>query len=83
MYKILAKVLASRLTKVIGKIVGPTGILDRQILDASLILNECFNSYLKSNRLGVLCKLDIEKAFDYNSWDFLMVIFQIMGFPCK
>lgn len=38
---------------------------ERQILDASLIVNEAIDLILKSNECGILCKLDIEKAYDY------------------
>ncbi|RVW69756.1 hypothetical protein CK203_061849 [Vitis vinifera] len=43
LYKLMAKVLANRLKKVIGKVVSPNQnafVMDRQILDASLIANE-------------------------------------------
>ena len=36
----------------------------RQILDAVLIGNETIDSLLKSNNCGVLCELDIKKAYD-------------------
>ena len=37
----------------------------RQILDAMLIANEAIDSILNSNERVILCKLDIEKAYDH------------------
>ena len=65
LYKLLAKVLANRLKKVVGKVVSSTQnafIEGRQILDVALIANEAIDSLLKRNESGVLCKLDLEKA---------------------
>ena len=38
------------------------------------------DSRLKSNVGGVLCKLDIEKAYDHIGWSFLMAVLKKMGF---
>ncbi|RVW93853.1 Zinc finger CCCH domain-containing protein 37 [Vitis vinifera] len=61
LYKLLTKVLANRLKKVVGKVVFSaqnTFVEGRQILDAALIANEAIDSLLKRNESRVLCKLD-------------------------
>ena len=52
----------------------------KQIMDAALIANEAVDSRLKDNVGSVLCKLDIEKAYDHVSWSFLLVVLKKMGF---
>ena len=44
----------------------------RQILDATLIANEVVDALLWRKESGVLCKLDIEKAYDHLDWDFFI-----------
>ena len=83
MYKILAKVLANRLKNVVSKVVSPTQnafVEGRQILDAALIANEAIDSLLKGDEAGMLCKLDLEKAYDHINWDFLLTVMQKIGF---
>ena len=55
----------------------------RQILDFVLIASECIDSRFKSRVPGVLCKLDVEKAYDHVSWEFLMYMLQRCGFSEK
>ena len=49
-------------------------------MDAVLIANEAIDSILKSNRGAILCKLDIEKAYDDVDWSFLLAVLEKMGF---
>ncbi|XP_023916416.1 uncharacterized protein LOC112028013 [Quercus suber] len=60
---------------------GPDG--NRQILDPVLIANECLDSRLKTGLPRLLCKLDVEKAFDHVNWGFLMQLLEKGGFSAK
>ncbi|XP_047263825.1 uncharacterized protein LOC124896313 [Capsicum annuum] len=78
--------LAEQLKKVIQKVVDRqqmTFIVGRQIIDAILLANECVNARQWSNELGILCKLDIQKAFDHLNWKYLLELLQKMGFGTK
>ena len=86
LYKWLAKVLANRLKKGVGKVVSKAQgafMEGKQILDAVLIANEAIDSVLKNNENGILCKLDIEKAYDSVDLSFLLTVMQKMGFGKK
>ena len=85
LYK-LTKVLANRLNKVMSKLVNNAQnafVEGKQILDNSLIANEVIGSMVKGKERGILCKLDIEKAYDQINWKFLISVIKEIGFGCK
>jgi hypothetical protein len=85
-YKIIAKVLANRLKTVLEKVISKSQsafIKGRQILDPILIANECLDSRIRSREPGVICKMDLAKAYDHVNWDFLLYVLRRCGFGDK
>nr|GFA95172.1 putative RNA-directed DNA polymerase, eukaryota [Tanacetum cinerariifolium] len=72
-YKIVAKILSNRLSKVINSIISleqSAFISGRQILDGPLILSEIIDWYKKRKKKLMLFKVDFEKAFDSVNWKY-------------
>lgn len=85
-YKLIAKVLVRRMAKVLNKVIGEAQhafVSGRQILDAGLITNEVVDDLVNRKKEGILCKLDMEKAYDYLNWGFVDYVLSRMGFGNK
>ncbi|GAU30605.1 hypothetical protein TSUD_62250 [Trifolium subterraneum] len=83
LYKILSKILANRLKKVLGKIISncqSAFLPRRQILDGVVVLNEIIDLANKRKDGCLLFKVDFERAYDTVSWRFLERMMIKMGF---
>ena len=85
-YKIIYKILARRLSKVLPSLIGESQtvfIKHRQILDGALIANEVVWWVKKSKQKVAILKIDFQKAYDTIRCDFLNEILIGMGFGDK
>ncbi|GJU68923.1 putative RNA-directed DNA polymerase [Tanacetum coccineum] len=85
-YKVISKILANKLAKVIPSIINPNQsafIAGRKILDGCLIANEIIRMASIENLQLLIFKVDFEKAFDSVNWNFLLDIMRQMGFSSK
>ena len=85
-YKILSKVLANKIKRVLDKVISKSQnafVKGRQIIDAVLIANEIVDSIMRRKEQGMICKLDIEKAYDSISWEFLYQVMNRMSFGSR
>jgi hypothetical protein len=85
-YKLVSKVLAARLAKVIDFLIPKTQsafIKGRYIVDGVVAVNEVIDYAKKSNRGCLILKVDFEKAYDSVDWGFLDYILLRFGFCDK
>ncbi|XP_077231884.1 uncharacterized protein LOC143864904 [Tasmannia lanceolata] len=83
LYKVLSKVLGDRLKVVLPMIISTNQcafVSQQQILDCSLVANETVDWLVKTGSAGVVCKLDMEKAYDRVEWHCLDHFLGKMGF---
>lgn len=83
MYKVLAKVLANRLQRVIGSVITEshlTFVKRRQNLDGIISANEVVDDSRMLKMKLLLFKVDYEKAFDLVDWNYFEVVMRKMNF---
>jgi hypothetical protein len=83
LYKIIAKVLAARLAKVMNSAVATTQstfIKGRCLVDGVMVTNEVIDLAKRSDRSCLILKVDFEKAYDSVDWGFLEYMLRRFGF---
>lgn len=85
-YKLITKVLVNRLRPFLDQIIGPyqsSFLPGRGTNDNAIILQEVIHSMRKSKKkkVDVASKIDLEKAYDHVSQDFLHNALKDFGFP--
>ncbi|GKA63921.1 RNA-directed DNA polymerase, eukaryota [Tanacetum coccineum] len=82
-YKVVTKILATRLAPIIPDIISDTQsafLAKRNILDGPFILNELLSWCKKYNKQAMFFKVDFAKAFDCVRWDYLLDVMKSFGF---
>lgn len=83
LYKILSKLLAGRMKRVLGSLISSgqsTFMPGRQLLNGVLVANETLDFATSENKDCLLYKVNFEKTYDMASWEFLRFMLQRMGF---
>jgi hypothetical protein len=82
-YKILSTVMVNRLKPLLPTIILPeqtSFVKGRQIHDGIVVAQEAIHSLAKDKQKGLLIKLDLFKAYDRISWQYLIEVMHAFGF---
>ncbi|GKV07730.1 hypothetical protein SLEP1_g19464 [Rubroshorea leprosula] len=87
-YKIVSKILVNRLKLWMDKLMSPCQsnfIFGRQGMDNVIILQELVYSFAKKpcKSWDMICKLDLQKAYDILEWSFIKEALSFFQFPMK
>ncbi|XP_059450878.1 uncharacterized protein LOC132181647 [Corylus avellana] len=84
-YKIITKILATRLKTLLPKIISPLQsafVPSRNIQDNTILAHELLHSFKSKKGKGgfMFLHMDMEKAFDKMEWDFILSVMKKLGF---
>ncbi|MDV3157560.1 MAG: reverse transcriptase family protein, partial [Candidatus Phytoplasma australasiaticum] len=84
-YKVITKAMTNRIKPMIGSVIGPeqsSFVPNRQISNNIVIYQEVLHSMKKkTGSKGIMVlKIDLEKAYDRLSWDFIKETLEDVGF---
>jgi len=82
-YKIVSKVIATRLKPLLPLIISPeqSGYVEGwQIMDGIILTHEIIHSLKQTKKPSMLLKIDLSKAFDSISWVYIQKILAAFGF---
>src|SRR4051794_8802829 len=82
-YKLITKTMCIRLDPLANKLFSiqkNAFIKGRQITDGIMSLREIIHHTHAKKKIGVILKLDLEKAYDKVNWAFLLDCFKKIGF---
>ncbi|KAK3019305.1 hypothetical protein RJ639_004625 [Escallonia herrerae] len=87
-YKLISKILASRLQSVLNKLVSPLQaafVLNRLISNNNIIVQELWHTMMnKKGKSGLMAiKIDMEKAYDKMEWAFILAVLENFGFDSR
>lgn len=83
-YKIVARLVADRVKKVIGSVIGEQQVCavpGRRISDNLVLLRDVIHYAQSNNMVCLLESVDLEKAYDRVSHQFLFQVLEVLGFP--
>ena len=88
MYKIITKLLVSRLRKILHKLISPTQVAfipRRWIAENQIVVQHMLHSFkTRKVKFGLTAiKIDLQKAYDRVNWNFLQAVLKNFGFDEK
>jgi len=85
-YKIVSKILCSRLKRVLDKVIDPgkSAFLEgRGLLDSVVVANETLEEVKRNKKECVVFKVEYEKGYDSVRWEFIYYMLGRLGFYRK